>query len=98
MATILDSKITVTQERRPCMVCMGDGTYKKALWHMFTTKAIYEVRDAILQGQTGGQLGFSYPVAVVEYEDGTLRQTEVNAIRFLDSKQEFEQYAWEDMA
>lgn len=77
-------KYEIMSERRPCMVRMADGTERKALWHMFDTKAVYR-----------GQIGYSHPVAVVEYEDGTVHQIGTNEMRFLDSKQEFSQYAWE---
>lgn len=95
MAT-LDSKNAWTQERRPCMVRMKDGSEKKALWHMFTTRAVYRVRDAILQGQTGGQIGFSSPVAIVEYKDGSIHEVGATEIRFIDSDYEFSQYMWGD--
>ena len=96
MATILDSKITVKQEIRPCMVRMADGSEKKAVWHMFTTRAVYRVRDAILQGQTGGKIGFSSPVAIVEYKDGSIHEVGATEIRFIDSDYEFSQYMWEN--
>lgn len=76
MATILDSKITVTPERRPCMVKIGSEE-KKALWHMFSSRA------------------HLYPIVVIELEDGSVYEVMVSGIRFLDSKEEFGQYAWE---
>ena len=85
----------VGHERRPCTVKVGDKE-KKALWYMFGTQSYYNTVDAVLVGQTGGQVGWESPCAVVEYEDGKVEAVGVEHIRFLDSKKEFEQYAWEE--
>lgn len=88
------TKWVIGQERRPCMVMIGDKE-EKAMFHTFITRATYDVRDAILMGQSGGQIGFSYPVAVIELEDGSVHEVMATSIRFLDSKEGFSQYAWE---
>lgn len=73
----------IRQERRQCMVRMADKTEKKALWHMFSHRATF-----------GGRIGYAYPVAIVEYEDGSVHEVGATEIRFIDSNHE--EYYWED--
>lgn len=85
---------TIEMERRPCMVRVKDGSEKKALWYMFGTHAYYNTVDAVLVGQSGGQVGWESTVAVVEYEDGKVDVTGAENIRFLDSEFLFKEYKW----
>lgn len=87
-----------TPERRICMVDTYERDEKKArierraFFHLFTTSA-YPIEPSILKGgHPGGQV--SNPVAIVEYEDGTVETVLPSRVRFLDTDGLMEQYAW----
>lgn len=74
---------TTTAEYRPCY---ADG--KKALFHRWTEEA-YVLPPAILKGgHSGGQIKTT--LAIVEYEDGFIREIQPQKIRFIDGK--FKEY------
>ena len=86
-----------TPERRPCMVDTyereeGKKIERRAFFHLFATSA-YPIEPSLLKGgHPGGQV--SKPVAIVEYEDGTVEDVLPSRVRFLDTEWLMEQYAW----
>ena len=98
-----------TLERRICMVIeegptsivkRGDkvvretkeSTERRAFFHLFTARAMPIEPSLLRGGHPGGQ--YSRPVAIVEYEDGTVATVDAESVRFLDTKELMEQYAW----
>lgn len=87
-------KLIDTPERRICMVetYKSEVKEKRAFFHLFTTSA-YPIEPSILKGgHPGGQV--SKPVAIVEYEDGTVDTVEPERVRFLDTEGLMKQYSW----
>lgn len=90
-------KPTFQPERRICMVDTyereeGKKIERRAFFHLFTTNA-YPVEPSLLKGgHPGGQV--SKPVAIVEYEDGTVESVLPSRVRFLDTEGLMEQYAF----
>lgn len=72
---------------RPCRVCMN-GEIRNGLFHGWF--AHYWTKEAILQGQVGGQ--FSDVIAIVELENGTLKRFLPESICFLDSYKQFDEF------
>lgn len=71
----------------------GKAKERRAFFHLFTTSA-YPIEPSLLKGgHPGGQV--SKPVAIVEYEDGTVEAVIVSRVRFLDTEGLMEQYSWE---
>lgn len=96
MASI-NSTITIEHQRRPCMVFMpgrltraGDipDREERAIFHTFVNR-IEQL------GQNGCQV--QYVAAIVEYDDGTLDEVNIDRVRFLDSDAVFGEYVWPDM-
>lgn len=102
-------KLLFNPERRICVVIeekntttirRGDAVIKKerkakerrAFFHLFTTKAFPLEPSPLRGGHPGGQV--STPLAIVEYEDGTVETVEPHRVRFLDTAELMEQYAW----
>ena len=82
-----------TAERRACMVQHREGKEmkeKRAIFHLFATKACPIEPSPLRGGHPGGQ--YSEPVAVVEYEDGTVHMVDPLCVRFLDTKELMEQH------
>lgn len=64
-------------ELRPCTV---NG--KNALFHRWADRMwVYE---PVMLGSVGGQM--QQPLAIVEYEDGTVAEVEPSAIKFVEGK------------
>lgn len=82
---------------RPCLVTQisrsGAITEpKKALFYGLFTEA-WVVEPSLLKGgHPGGTMQTT--VAVVEFEDGTIRQVPMDRIRLLDSAEKFSGYDW----
>ena len=79
---------------RPCWVARprrnapGGLEKKKALLHLITTKA-FVIEPSILKGgHPGGQV--SKPVAVVEFEDGQIKDVDIEYVQMLDSAEQFD--------
>ena len=87
----LSIEIKITMERRPCVVYNGSEP-RKALCHLFTTRAFVLGPSPLKGGHMGGQV--SEPVAVVEFEDGTVETVTPSHVRFLDTRAEMDQYDW----
>lgn len=68
-----------TKVKSEYRVCLAKG--KKALFHRWADYA--QIRDAILQGTTAGQLAQTF--AIVEYEDGTISECYPNQVQFCDN-------------
>lgn len=84
-----------TPERRICMVRYREGKEtkeKRAFFHLFTTNERPLEPSPLRGGHPGGQ--YSEPLAIVEYEDGTVDSVSPLRVRFLDTKGLMEQYAW----
>ena len=84
-------------ERRICMVKYYDGEKMKerrAFFHLFTTRADVIPPSQYKGGSKGGP--FSKPLAIVEYEDGTVDRVPPTYVRFLDTAGLMEQYSWSE--
>lgn len=92
MATISTIEVKATMEGRPCVVYECPGP-RKAICHLLTTHAYVIPPSPLKGGHSGGQI--SSPVAVVEFEDGTMDTVNPKLIRFLDTAAEKEKYDWE---
>lgn len=64
----------------------------RALFHRFATIERPIEASPLKGGPPAGQC--SKPVAIVEYEDGTVHMVDPESVRFLDTKELMEQYAW----
>ena len=81
------SMVLTNSEYRPCLVLRSPYTKRedsKALFHRWVVK----------QGTlpTGSQ--FTTIEALIEFEDGEVESVGVKNVRFIDSKQMFEQFDW----
>lgn len=90
-------KPTFQPERRICMVETYEANRKerRAFFHLFTTSARPIEPSPLRGGHPGGQV--SKPVAIVEYEDGTVDTVEPERVRFLDTEGLMEQYSWSEV-
>ena len=82
-------EIRVKNELRPCIV---DG-HKRALLRFFFIRAWTHGAAATVGGFTAGQE--AHPVALVEYEDGSMDTLEPQRVRMLDSAEVFGEYAFD---
>lgn len=77
-------KMELNTAKRPCIVTFGKPSAPteryNALFHFWAMKQ--HPRDAMLSGETAGQV--SFPVGVVEYEDGSVHEVRPHHIRFID--------------
>lgn len=92
-------KSLFSQERRLCMVKYHEGKElkeKRAFFHLFTTNARPLEPSPLRGGHPGGQ--YSEPLAIVEYEDGTVDLVSPLRVRFLDTEGQMAQYAWGEEA
>lgn len=72
---------------RSCEVILGKDEVKKATFHMWSEYADTIGASAFQGGHPGGQI--KYPVAVVEYTDGTCATVPAHFIRFTDNPRKF---------
>lgn len=86
------STIEVKMSGRPCLVLTRHNGQRKAFCHLFTTRAHVIAPSPLKGGHTGGQI--SEPVAVVEFEDGTVEAVALENIHLLDTAAEMEKYDW----
>lgn len=77
------SMILTNSEYRPCFVILSHGVHR-AIFHRWATK----------QGLLPSRAQYTTVQALVEYADGSMGSVEPEKIRFIDSKQLFEQFAW----
>lgn len=86
-------QIKITAPGRPCWVFTKDPErpFREAVLHLFTTKS-YPVEP--FRGEHGAMV--SFPIAVVEYEDGYVDYVDVSAVKLLDSFETMEEHraAW----
>lgn len=83
-----NAMILTNSEYRPCIVAVGNHRRRlRALFHRWVTK----------QG-TLPMTGSPYTTtqALVEFENGSIETINPEDVRFKDSKQLFEQFAWGD--
>lgn len=90
-------KLIDTPERRICVVETYEANRKKrrAFFHLFTTSARPIEPSTLRGGHPGGQV--SNPIAIVEYEDGTVDTVEPSRVRFLDTEGLMKQYSWDEV-
>lgn len=82
-------ELGVKQVLRPCHVRARQG-HLSALFHGFF---VYQYTStAILQGEMGGQQ--SHAQAVVEFENGQVNIVNAYDVKFLDSREKFEEFSW----
>lgn len=72
------SKITITSELRPCIV---NG--KKALFHRWTDRSEIVAPSYMVGGHGGGVVKDTF--ALVEFEDGVIKECSCVGIKFCDS-------------
>ena len=84
-------------ERRICMVRCFEPERKdrRAFFHLFTTSARPIEPSPLRGGHPGGQV--SKPIAIVEYEDGTVDTVNPESVRFLDTEGLMKQYSWDEV-
>lgn len=92
------ARISFTIPTRPCEVMQISprGTIrepKKALFHGLFTESQVIAPSALKGGHPGGTV--QSPVAVVEFEDGTIERVPIESVRLLDSAGKFKEYDWE---
>ena len=90
----LDGKITIEIGLRPCIV----ENSVKALFHLWAVNRTphYEIKSPVKGVLNPSFEGFDeYIVAIVEYEDGTIREVEPTQIRFVDNA--MSEYAFPEM-
>ena len=90
----LDGKITIERELRPCIV----ENSVKALFHLWEVKRIphYEIKSIVKGFLNQSFEGFTeYTFAIVECEDGTIREVEPTQIQFVDNA--MSEYAFPEM-
>ena len=97
----LDGKIAIGIDYRPCIVNILEISYKKwsggkiekvikrrsethkALFHCWSYRSEFCDASPMIGGHPGGQVSGTF--AIVEYEDGTIREVEPTHIQFLDN-------------
>lgn len=72
----------------------GKPKERRAFFHLFSTSAFPIEPSPLKGGHPGGQV--SKPVAIVEYEDGTVETVIASRVRFFDTDELMKQYAWEE--
>lgn len=77
--------------RRPCFVKWPRGEVKKAFFHCFACESEPIAPSMMKGGHSGGLL--QYPIAIVEFEDGTVHKMNPVAIVFNDGGR-FKDYDW----
>ena len=90
----------VVEEGQNSIVKRGDkvvkeikkATERRAFFHLFTTRALPIEPSPLRGGHPGGQ--YSRPIAIVEYEDGTVDTVDAESVRFLDTYELMSQYSW----
>ena len=65
----------------------------RAFFHRFATLERPIEASPLKGGHPAGQ--YSKPVAIVEYEDGTVHMVDPESVRFLDTEGLMKQYSWE---
>ena len=100
---VLDGKITIGIDYRPCMVHIPEKVrfkkntstvpgdyiiespecYIKALFHCWSHRSEVVGESYLRGGHPGGQVSGTF--AIVEYEDGTVHEVELQNIRFVDN-------------
>lgn len=83
---------TIKHERRPCIVTSRNHEPRRALWHYWCQEADVVGASPLVGGHAAGQV--SGVMALVEYETGDVDKVPPHRVRFLDSKEEFEEIAW----
>ena len=77
--------IEISNALRPCIVTFGKQEAPRerynALLHFWAVKQ--HPKDAMLVGETAGQV--SFPIGIVEYEDGSVHEIRPQHIRFIDN-------------
>lgn len=79
----LKSEITIQNELRPCWY-----RQERALFHCWEQISQVVAPSPMVGGHSGGVL--QYTVALIELEDGTVREAEPTAIKFCDNQ--FKEY------
>lgn len=101
MATLPhEIKMTVKPEGRPCWLYgitrdeLDTQKRTKAFLHLITTRSLVIDASPLKGGHPGGQI--SRPVAIVEDENGRLREVELRQVQLLDTAEQLEESAaWE---
>ena len=78
--------------RRPCVIKETNGK-QKCLFHRWSQESWIVPPSLLKGGHTGGTV--STIMAVMEFEDGSVRLIKPNAFKFCDSNGGFLDFSWE---
>lgn len=98
MANLTDQYIfgLTSSEYRPCYVIKrsrhGGQSRRKALFHKWTLEQEPIGPGLAVGSHPGGQVSRTF--AVVEFEDGTVRLVNPEAVQFIDTQGTMNQLAW----
>lgn len=88
-------KMTVKPEGRPCWLYKEEGGVtdaekrQRAFLHLISTRSLVIDASPLKGGHPGGQI--SRPVAIVEDENGRLREVELWQVQLLDTAEQIEE-------
>ena len=85
MAKYEGIKVKLDSLLRPCIV---EG--RKALFHRMYTRYQIVAPSPMVGGPPGGQISFT--LAVVEFEDGSVREVHASMVKFLDTQCQMDEF------
>ena len=85
--------IKIEYHLRPCLVRINSEEFKKALFHRWTDVSELVGASPLRGGHPGGQISDTF--AIVEFEEGNVLRVNIEDIIFLDSGNQFADFAWD---